>query len=77
MDLLGVAKGKWVRILDIKGGAGVDIKLHSLGLMPGDMVRIKRQAPFGGPILLEVNGREIALGRGVAKKIEIEEISTP
>jgi ferrous iron transport protein A len=75
MDLLGVAMGKWVRIIKIQGGTDLDLKLHSIGLMPGDTVRIKRQAPFGGPVLLEVNGREIALGRGIAKMVEVEEIS--
>jgi ferrous iron transport protein A len=75
MDLLDVAMGKWVRIIKIQGGAGLDLKLQSIGLMPGVIARIKRQAPFGGPVLLEVNGREIALGRGIAEKVEVEEIS--
>ena len=75
MNLLDVIVGKWVRITNIHGGAGLDSKLHSIGLMPGDMVRIIRQAPFSGPILLEVNGREIALGRGIAEKIDVEETS--
>jgi len=75
MDLLDVAMGKWVRIIKIQGGAGLDQKLQSIGLMPGVTARIKRQAPFGGLVLLEVNGREIALGRGIAEKVEVEEIS--
>lgn len=75
MDLLDVAMGKWVRIIKIQGGAGLDLKLQSIGLMLGVTARIKRQAPFGGPVLLEVNGREIALGRGIAEKVEVEEIS--
>ena len=38
----------------------------------GDCIRLLRAAPLGGPLLVEVNGREIALGRGVAEKILVE-----
>jgi Fe2+ transport system protein FeoA len=33
---------------------------------------VVRVAPLGGPLLVEVNGREIALGRAVAEKILVE-----
>mgnify|MGYP005842372747 CR=1 FL=1 len=77
MDLLSVKKGQWVRVKMIRGGVGVSSKLQSLGILPGDTLRIVREAPFGGPVLVEVSGREIALGRGVAQKIEVEELSSP
>ena len=35
-------------------------------------MRVVRMAPLGGPILIEVNGREIALGREIAEKILVE-----
>lgn len=76
MDLLSAKKGQWVRVKMIREGGGVSSKLQSLGLLPGDTLRIVREAPFGGPILVEVNGREIALGRGIAQKIEVEELSS-
>lgn len=53
------------------------IKLRSIGFMPGDCARVIRHAPFGGPVLLEVEGREIALGHGIAQKIEVEECNPP
>jgi Fe2+ transport system protein FeoA len=31
-----------------------------------------RIAPLGGPLLVECNDREIALGRGIADKIIVE-----
>jgi ferrous iron transport protein A len=46
--------------------------LKQYGLHIGDQVRVIRQAPLGGPLVVEVNGREIALGRAVAKKIFVE-----
>lgn len=73
MDLSEIGCGKWVRVTRFMGGGGLNMKLHSLGIMPGDIARVIRMAPFGGPILIEIDGREIALGRGIARKIEVEE----
>jgi ferrous iron transport protein A len=64
---------KKVQILEIEGDIGLQEKLRQLGLLPGDMVCILRQAPFGGPVLIEIGGREIALGRQIAFKILVKE----
>jgi ferrous iron transport protein A len=50
----------------------VRAKLNQYGLYVGDEVRVVRVAPLGGPLLVEINGREIALGRAVAEKILVE-----
>ena len=50
----------------------VRAKLNQYGLYVGDVVRILRIAPLGGPLLVEINGREIALGRTLAEKILVE-----
>jgi Fe2+ transport system protein FeoA len=42
------------------------------GLHVGDELRMVRIAPLGGPVLIEVNGREIALGAVLAEKIIVE-----
>lgn len=73
MVLLDVPVGVTVKILSFKGGIGFEKKMRQLGLMPGDCARILRRAPFEGPCLVEVSGREVALGRGVASKIMVEE----
>ncbi len=73
MVLLDAPIGATVKILSFKGGIGFEKKMRQLGLMPGDCARILRMAPFEGPLLVEVRGREVALGRGVASKILIEE----
>lgn len=50
----------------------VRAKLNQYGLYVGDVVRVLRIAPLGGPLLVEVNGRELALGRAIAEKILVE-----
>jgi len=77
MHLLDVKSGSWVRIIGYSGGAGFESKLRHLGIIPGDCAKVVRQAPFGGPFLIEVEGRSIALGRGIAMKIEVEESTPP
>ncbi|GAQ94905.1 ferrous iron transport protein A [Thermodesulfovibrio aggregans] len=72
--LLDINNGKRVKILKISGGKGVRQHLQCLGIHIGDIVTLKKSSFLGGPVLLEVNGFDVALGRGVASKIEVEEI---
>lgn len=62
----------WVRISAFEGGARFTDRLLRHGLYPGDRARVVRAAPLDGPLLVEVNGREIALGPGVAARIIVE-----
>ncbi len=73
MNLLEAKNGKWVRVVRVDGGSILQNRLTQHGLYPGDCLRVLRAAPLGGPLLVEINGREIAIGRGVAQKIFIED----
>lgn len=70
ITLLNVPNGRRARLVAI--GGRLRSKLMQYGLHIGDFVRVLRVAPLGGPLLVEVNGREIALGRAVAEKIFVE-----
>jgi ferrous iron transport protein A len=70
--LLQFSPGAFVRVIDFAGGANLRSKLTQYGIHPGDCLKLLRQAPLGGPLLVECNDREIALGRGVADKIIVE-----
>ena len=72
--LIDVEKGAQVRITSFEGGHAYMVKLNRFGLYPGDLARVVRYAPFGGPVLLEVRGMQIALGRGIAARILVEVI---
>ncbi|PLJ78658.1 MAG: hypothetical protein B7L53_00140 [Thermofilum sp. NZ13] len=61
-------EGSEVRVIDIRAGRGLVARLLELGITPGSTLRVLKT--FGsGPILLDVKGSRIALGRGVAMKI--------
>lgn len=74
MTLLQVMNGKWVRVVGVAGGIGMERRLAQLGFLPGNKVRIIRAAPFRGPLLIDIEGREIVLGRGVAARVIVEYI---
>jgi len=62
----------WVRVISIEGGESVAERLGQLGIFPGAVAQVVRKAPFGGPVLVEVNGLEIALSRNIASKVLVE-----
>jgi ferrous iron transport protein A len=70
--LLQISPGNSVRVIDFNGGIHLRSKLTQYGIYPGDCLRLLRIAPLGGPLLVECNDREIALGRGIADKIIVE-----
>jgi len=50
-----------------------DPLLAPLGLRPGKRVTVSCRHPFGGPVVVHVQGRRIALGRELARKIRVED----
>lgn len=74
MNLLDTPKNKLVRIVDYRGGIGVGSKLRQLGLCPGRKVKVLRYAPMGGPVMVDIDGRSVALGRGIAGRVRVEVI---
>ncbi|MGQ9509489.1 MAG: FeoA family protein [Thermodesulfobacteriota bacterium] len=61
------------KVLDIQGGHGIRQRLSNMGIHPGDLVTIVRFGALRGPILVEVHGSQVALGRGIASRIIVEE----
>jgi ferrous iron transport protein A len=63
---------KQARVMVIDGGHRVRAHLNTLGIHVGDWLTVVERAPFRGPVLVEVNGTRLALGRGVASKVQVE-----
>lgn len=47
--------------------------LNSLGIFPGSVVRKKKKYGLGGPVLINLATRELALGKDIATAILVEE----
>ena len=68
--LLNVPDGEQARLISVS--ERLLRKLRQYGLHLGDTLHVLRSAPLGGPLLVEVNGRELALGRTVAENLFVE-----
>jgi ferrous iron transport protein A len=40
-----------------------------MGIREGKVLKMVASYPFAGPLVVEVDGREITLGRGIAQRI--------
>ena len=66
--------GDQVRVVEIVGGRGLQRRLAHMGIYPGDIITILQAGIFRGPLLIEVRGFQIALGRGVAHRVLVTPI---
>jgi ferrous iron transport protein A len=69
-----VYENKKATVIDIQGGQGIRQRLGQMGIHPGDIITILRYGALRGPILIEVHGSQVALGRGIASRIIVEEV---
>ncbi len=58
-------------VAEIRGGWGIRQRLNQMGIHVGDVIQIRRCCSMGGPILVRIHGTEIALGRGMARRIQV------
>jgi len=59
--------GESVEVVNLAGGRHFISKITSLGLTPGTNIRVLSN--LGGPIIIDVRGSRISLGRGMAQKV--------
>ncbi|NEQ46821.1 MAG: ferrous iron transport protein A [Leptolyngbya sp. SIOISBB] len=57
------------------GGHAYRSKLLSMGLTPGTHFTVKRQAPMGDPVDIEVRGYHLSLRKGEAAALQVERLS--
>ena len=77
MPLTMATPGERVRMIVIQGGHAARKRLADLGLTPGTVLQII-QANVHGPLIVAVkDDARLALGRGMAHKIQVEPVSQP
>ncbi len=72
MTLDQLPKGTSARVVNFVGGPGLYRNLSQMGIHRGDTIVVSRAGAFRGPLLVEIHGIRIALGRGVANRIVVE-----
>jgi len=68
MNLENAPEGFEGVVAHIDGGDRVSQRMIALGIVPGTRIKVVRNAAFG-PLIVDVEGTRIALGRGVSSKV--------
>lgn len=63
--------GESAEIVALNGGEGFRARLRAMGLAEGRTVRKFSRIRWGGPIVVIVDRAQVAVGRGMAKKIVV------
>lgn len=67
-----IPAGETVRLVSIDGGRQLTRRLLSLGIIPGAELEILHRRGQG--VVIGRNGNRVALGRGIAEKLQAEKI---
>jgi ferrous iron transport protein A len=67
--LTDLAKGEQATVVAIQGGWGFQQRLRLLGLAEGQEIRKLSALALGGPVVVLVNRAQLAIGRGMARRI--------
>jgi Fe2+ transport system protein FeoA len=70
MSLKEAKKGQCVILENIEYGHKIKRKLQDMGLTPGVRFCVVSSAGFG-PMIIDVRGSRVALGRGILEKITV------
>ena len=73
MTLDKLPVGKSATIVSVGGEGALRCRLLDMGLIPKTKVSVRKVAPMGDPIELEIRGYELTIRIEDAKQIEIQE----
>jgi ferrous iron transport protein A len=71
-SLANMRSGQKGVITQIIGGYGRQRHLRTIGIREGKQVKILTKQPARGPVVIEIDGNQIAIGRGMAMSVLVE-----
>jgi ferrous iron transport protein A len=74
MSLEQLPVGANARVKKLQGGFGFQQHIQNLGLKAGQVLR-KVRHNGSGPILVEFDAQTVAVGRGIAHRIIVDELA--
>ena len=72
--LLDMRVGESAVVIKMSGGFHMQVQLKNLGFHEGVTVTLVKKSVIGGPLMVAVNGSNVAIGRGIASKILISPV---
>ncbi len=73
-NLTQVKDGTLAKVIALQGGQKFAAKLDAMKIVPGTVILKKTSALKQGPIVIEKDNMQLAIGYGMAKKIIVEPI---
>ena len=70
--LKDVAIGETVRVVKINGEGAIKRRIMDMGITKGVEIFVRKVAPLGDPIELNLRGYELTLRKADAEKIDVE-----
>lgn len=70
--LIQMRRGQRATVLQIKGGRGLVNRLNALGILPGKKITKVSAMLMRGPVTIEVDRAQLAIGFGMANKIIVK-----
>jgi Fe2+ transport system protein FeoA len=71
VTLADLAPDSPARLLAVEGDDPLMLRLMEMGLVPGAPVCVKKTAPFGGPIQIQLRGYLLSIRRNEAKRLRV------
>jgi len=75
LTLSTAKEGENYKVTSFLGGKSLRCRLEGLGIYPGQTLKVLQNR--WGPVLVEVMGRKIGIGRGLAEKILLKPMTLP
>jgi len=77
IPLTQMPKGAFGIIVQIAGGRRMLLRLDSLGIRPGKSIRKISQQALRGPVVVEIDRTQVAVGFGMASHIMVQPSGNP
>ena len=77
MCLCDLKLGEKAKIHEINGNDKLTKRLHALGLIQGTEIELKRVAPLGDPLVVNLRGFDLAIRKKDAKNIILKSSKKP
>ena len=71
MTLKEVAVGQTVKVAKLNGEGPVKRRIMDMGITKGTQIYVRKVAPLGDPMELNVRGYELSVRKADAEKIEV------
>ena len=71
MSLLQLQQNHIATVIAIDGCSNFQKQLSNLGIHKNKVLRMVSSQPFSGPLTIEIDGKQISLGKGMTSKIII------